>query len=89
MKFNFPNKMNLLFWLLIVFILWILYLEFSPRLGRIIIRPNSSGGYSLSLGGVWSLMKKPFTDLQYWYPRYWDLNIYVLWIITIIIYKLL
>ena len=78
--------MKLIFWLIIVFLLWILYLELSPKLGRIIIRPNSSGGYTFTLGGVWELMKKPFIDKQFWYPRFWDLNIYVLWIFTIIIY---
>lgn len=81
--------MNLLFWLLIVFIIWILYLELSPKLGRIIIRPNASGGYSFTFGGIWNLMKKPFTDKQFWSPRFWDLNIYVLWIFTIIIYFIL
>ena len=81
--------MSLIFWLLIVFILWIVYLELSPKLGRILIRPNSSGRNTFSLGGVWALMKKPFTDITLWSPRFWDLNIYVLWIFTIIIYKLL
>jgi hypothetical protein len=78
--------MNLIFWLSIVFLLWILYLEFSPKLGRIIIRPNSSGGFTFTFGGVLELMKKPFQNIQFWYPRFWDLNIYVLWILTIIIY---
>lgn len=78
--------MNLVIWLLVVFVLWILYLELSPKLGRIIIRPNSSGGYIITFGGVWSLMKKPFVDKQFWSPKFWDLNIYVLWIITIILY---
>jgi hypothetical protein len=80
--------MSLWIWLLIVFILWALYLELSPKLGRILIRPNSKGGYSISLGGIGNLMLKPFQDIQFWYPNFWDLNIYVWWIFTILIYKL-
>lgn len=81
--------MDLVLWLLLVFIVWIFYLELSPKLGRILIRPNSSGGYTFTFGGVWQLMKEPFKNIEYWYPKLWDLNIYVLWIITIILYKLL
>lgn len=81
--------MGLLVWLIIVFILWIIYLEFSPRLGNIIRRPNSKGSYSYSLAGVGSLMIKPFTDIKFWYPNFWDLNIYALWILTAIIYYLI
>lgn len=78
--------MALWIWLLIAFILWVIYLEFSPRIGRILIRPNSKGSYSLSLGGIGNLMLKPFTDKTFWSPRFWDLNIYVIWIITAILY---
>jgi hypothetical protein len=81
--------MSLWVWLFIVFILWILYLEFSPKLGKIIIRPNEKGGYSFSFGGVWNLMLKPFQDSTFWKPSFWDLNIYVIWIITTIIYFLI
>jgi hypothetical protein len=80
--------MSLWIWLLIVFIIWILYLEFSPRLGGIWLRPNSKGKKSISTGGILSLLGKPFTDKTYWYPRNWDLNIYMLWILTTIIYYL-
>ena len=78
--------MGLLLWFVIVFVLWIVYLELSPKLGRIFIRPNAKGSYSFSFGGLGQLMVKPFTDKTFWYPRFWDLNIYVLWIITAIIY---
>lgn len=81
--------MSLWLWLLIVFIIWILYLELSPKLGKILIRPNSSGGYSFSFAGIGSLMLKPFQEAIFWNPKFWDLNIYVWWIITILIYKLL
>jgi hypothetical protein len=81
--------MSLWFWLLIVFIIWIIYLELSPKLGRILIRPNAKGGYSISFAGIGNLMLKPFQDIMFWNPKFWDLNIYVWWIITILVYKLL
>jgi len=81
--------MGLLIWLIIVFVIWIIYLEFSPRLGNIILRPNSKGTTTFTLAGVGALMAKPLTDKTFWYPSFWDLNIYVLWIITAIIYFLI
>jgi hypothetical protein len=78
--------MGLWVYLLIVFLLWLLYLELSPQLGKIWIRPNEKGGWRLSLGGVIQLMGKPFTQIEYWYPRFWDLNIYVWWILTLLVY---
>lgn len=81
--------MGLILWLLIVFVFWLLYLELSPGLGGILVRPNSSGTRTFSLGGVWTLMKKPLSDGMYWYPKFWDLNIYMLWLIACIVYFLL
>lgn len=87
--------MEIILCLLLVFIIWILYLELSPKLGRILIRPNSVGGYTITFGGVWKLMKEPFNsitsikNIMYWYPSMWDLNIYVIWLVTILIYYLL
>lgn len=80
--------MNLWIWLLIVFIIWILYIEFSPKLGGIWIRPNAKGKKSFTTGGIISLLGKPFTDKTLWYPVNWDLNVYVWLIITVIIYYL-
>jgi Cu-Zn family superoxide dismutase len=81
--------MGLLFWLFIVFIIWLFYLELSPKLGKIIFRPNAKGSTTFNLSGLGSMMIRPFTDLTFWYPRFWDLNIYMLWIITAIIYYLI
>lgn len=81
--------MSLWIWLLIVFFIWLLYIQFSPRIGNIWIRPNSKGKKSLQAKGVLNLLGKPFTDKTYWYPHNWDLNIYMILIITTIIYYLL
>jgi hypothetical protein len=75
--------------MLIVFIIWCFYLELSPKIGRIFIRPNSSGGYTFTFGGILQLMIQPFQNIIFWYPKMWDINIYVLWILTIIIYYLI
>jgi hypothetical protein len=80
--------MGLVIWLIIVLILWVLYIEFAPRMGNIWLRPNSKGNKTFRPSGILNLMIQPFTDLQYWYPRNWDLNIYAILIITTIIYYL-
>lgn len=81
--------MSLWIWLLIVFILWVLYIQFSPKIGGIWIRPNSKGKKSFQPKGIFTLMTKPFTDKTFWYPSNWDLNIYMLLIITTVIYYLI
>lgn len=80
--------MSLWIWLLVVFILWILYIQFSPKIGNVWIRPNSKGKKSFAPKGILSLLTKPFTDKTFWYPTNWDLNIYVILILTTIIYYL-
>ena len=53
---------------------YLLYVELSPKMGGIIVRPGPDGQLHFNLSGLIPLIKYPFTSLQFWSPSYWDLN---------------
>ena len=61
----------------IYFIIFISYLEISPKLQNIWIRYNSDNVLQICPGGIWNMLKKPFSNCYFWYPEFWDLNYYV------------
>lgn len=83
------NFLTLILLISFVFIIWILYLEFSPTLGNIIYRTNANGTKSFSIRAVWNMMIQPFSQMYFWDPRFWDLNIYIILIISILVVILL
>ena len=60
------------------------YVQFSPNIGNVWIRPDGSGNKKLFINGLLSLMYEPFRLKKLWHPKFWDLN----WITTtgIIVY---
>ena len=62
---------------LIYFVIFIIYLEISPKLKNVWIRCNSDNVLQICPGGIWNMLKKPFSDIYFWYPQFWDLNYYV------------
>lgn len=61
--------------LLIVYIIaYILYLELSPGLGGIWLRPNDTGALSVSISSFWAMISYPFSHINMWNPRNWDIN---------------
>jgi len=75
--------------LVMSFIIWLLYLELSPKLGGIFFRPDSSGNFRFRLGGVIPMLLYPFQSLDFWYPNNWDLNFIMFSQIGALIYTLL
>ena len=62
---------------LLSFVIWLLYLELSPKLGGIFFRPDSTGLFRFRLEGVSPMLKYPFQSLEFWKPTNWDLNFMV------------
>ena len=59
---------------------FMIYLEASPKIGHIWIRPNSFGTMSLSLNSLWNLIYYACTHWSFWNPMNWDLN-YFIWLL--------
>lgn len=71
------------------FIIWLLYLELSPKLGGIFFRPDSTGKFRFRLEGVLPMLAYPFQSVEFWKPTNWDLNFIVSSGLGGIIYALL
>lgn len=68
-----------------VFLLWLLYLEYSPQIGGIVFRYDSSGTLRFSPSSIVTMLLEPFKSIKFWYPQFWDLNIYILISISLLI----
>ncbi len=64
-------------------------MELSPKLGGIVFRQNSNGNKVFSPNSIFSIISYPFKNLNFWYPRFWDLNIFIILIITSLIFYFL
>lgn len=53
---------------------YLAYLELSPRLGGIWIRPNDKGQNVISMASLWAMISYPFSHLSMWNIRNWDIN---------------
>ena len=62
---------------LIYLLIFISYLELSPKLGNVWLRKGVDNSINLSLGGLVSFFTKPFKEGFFWKPRFWDINYYV------------
>lgn len=95
--FNYLNKIN--FSILIpssrnflsaipIYSLWFLsYLELSPKLGNIWYRVASDGKKHINLGSLREFIYKPFMQSFFWWPQFWDINIYIGLYITALLIK--
>jgi len=54
-----------------------IYLEVSPTLRNIWIRRDSTNVIHFRPSGVLLMLLKPFTNIFFWYPSFWDINYYV------------
>jgi len=61
----------------IYFILFLLYLELSPKLMNIWLRCDSNNMLKICPGGVLQMLYKPFQNIYFWKPKFWDINYYV------------
>jgi hypothetical protein len=55
-------------------IVWLAYLELSPRLGNIWLRRDAEGVQRISIGSLKALLAAPWYTTELWWPSYWDVN---------------
>jgi hypothetical protein len=70
----------------IIFLIWLIYLEYSSKLGNIWWRINSKGQREFQFEGIIQMIFYPWKSWDFWYPRMWDLNIYVILLIFFLLY---
>ena len=70
------NTDSLLLGSFIYFIFFLIYLETSPKLKNIWLRCNSENILKICPSGIRSMLSKPFSNIYFWYPRFWDINYY-------------
>ena len=69
----------------VYFGIFLSYLELSPKLGNIWYRVAEDGKKHINLGSLKEFFTKPFTNSFFWWPKYWDINIYIGLYLTIVI----
>ena len=63
--------------ILLSLIIFLIYLEFSPNLGNIWYRIDSTGNRKIMIKGAISVILYPFKNITLWYPNNWDLNYFI------------
>ena len=84
-----PSLGNLITAIPIYTLLFMTYLELSPSLGNIWYRLASDNKKYINLAVLAEFIYKPFKYSFFWWPQYWDLNIYIGLYITSILTSLL
>ena len=79
--------MKFFFFLLMITILFIIYVEYS--VGGILIRSNSSGKDSINISSMLNFMIHPLKDKLLWNYKSLDINYPFIIIVSIILYKFL
>ena len=59
------------------FIIYLAYIELSPKLGNIWLRKDAAGIRRLSLWGLKDFLLYPLKQYRVWHPMLWDLNVFV------------
>jgi len=62
---------------------YMVYVQFSPYMGKIWYREDSEGNGYFSFGGLFDLIAYPLQNWRMWKPELWDIN-YFMWILTAI-----
>ena len=74
---NVTKIINISFWkgMLLSTIVYIIYIEISPGLGNIWLRPNSHGNRTINFESLFNMMLvHPFTSTDFWKWNFIDLN---------------
>ena len=64
------------------FTLWLLYLQFDTKIGNVWLRPDHNNNLVFCYKSIINMLKYPFQNFNLWKPKYWDLNYYVIFILT-------
>jgi hypothetical protein len=73
----------------ISFPLWLLNLQFNPKIGNVWIRPDETGERVFCYKSIINVLKEPFINWYFWKPCNWDINFYTFFGITYLIIYLL
>jgi len=64
---------------LLYFVVFFAYLEMRPGLGKVWLRPDNNNDLCVSWTSVKSLLVRPFRELFWWKPCFWEMN-WVMWL---------
>lgn len=67
---------------LLSFIIFLLYLELSPKLGNIWYRLNSENIKVINISSIITFLIYPLQNISFWYINNWDLNFIIYYFIT-------
>ena len=75
---------------LIIFIIYSLYVQMSPTMGNIWLRPDSDGNQVFCPLGLVDLIIAPlqFDKLYFWEPTFWSINFFIYLLSYFVIYFL-
>ena len=73
--------------LILVFLLWVFYLEINPSITNVWLRPNEKGDITFCPQNIFNFLIQPFKCLWMWNPRFWDINFYTFFIVCYILYS--
>ena len=86
---NNKKIINIIYNILIAFIIstiiFAIYVEINPKMTNIWYRINSDGIKTIQLQNLIELMLGPLKYSFYWLPKYYDINYFIYFILTLII----
>ena len=68
--------MNLIYHIILAVTLFGIYVEMHPKMGGIVLRPNSKNSYSLNFGSLLKLILAPLTNKYFWRWNMLDINFF-------------
>lgn len=77
---------NIISSFIISFISFGLYVELNPKITNIWWRINSNGNKEFRINNLIALIFAPLYYMFYWLPNMWDINFFIWWCITYLIF---
>lgn len=68
---------NLKYGYAIFFVFFLYYLEFGKGMGGVWLRKNELNHTVFSPKGILGFLIKPFNNVFFWNPKFWDMNFYI------------
>jgi|AACY02.5.fsa_nt_gi hypothetical protein len=67
---------------LLTLIIFLSYLELSPKLGNVWYRLNSQNKKIINIASIINFILYPLYNINFWYINNWDLNFFIYYLIT-------